>query len=64
MENVKEQIIAILSDIRGDVEDWEANKELVHSGVLDSLGIVTLIGELKSRLRKSFMRTSIRSMAL
>ena len=46
MENVKEQIISILSDIRGDVEDWEANKELVHSGVLDSLGIVTLIGEL------------------
>ena len=46
MENVKEQIISILSDIRGDVEDWEANKELVHSGELNSLDIVTLVSEL------------------
>ena len=46
MENIKEQITSILSDIRPDIADWDSNKELVHSGVLDSLGIVTLIGEL------------------
>ncbi|MBP5092287.1 MAG: acyl carrier protein [Bacilli bacterium] len=46
MEEIKQQILSILSDIRPDYGDWENNKELVHSGILDSLGIVTLIGEL------------------
>ncbi len=46
MDNVKKQIISILSGIRSDVKDWESNTQLVHSGILDSLGIVELIGEL------------------
>ena len=40
-----ESLLKILAEIRPDV-DFEDNKELVDSGELDSLDIVTLVGEL------------------
>ena len=46
--NIKEKIIEILNEIVPDVDDEELenNKELVHSGILNSFSIVMLIGEL------------------
>lgn len=51
MEETKKQILEILNEIIPDVsnEDIEANKELVHSGVLNSFSIVMLIGELSDK---------------
>ena len=48
MEEIKQKIKEILNEIIPDVEDdvLENNKELVHSGVLNSFSIVMLIGEL------------------
>ena len=48
MEEIKNQIKEILNEIVPDVDDdvLENNKELVHSGVLNSFSIVQLIGEL------------------
>lgn len=48
MEEIKQKIKSILNEIIPDVEDdvLENNKELVHSGVLNSFSIVMLIGEL------------------
>lgn len=45
---IKEQILEILNNIVPEIDndEWESNKELVHSGVLNSLSIVMLIGEL------------------
>ena len=40
-----ESLLKILAEIRPDV-DFEASKELVDSGELDSFDIVTLVGEL------------------
>ena len=51
MEETKKQILEILNEIIPDVsnEDIEANKELVHSGTLNSFSIVMLIGELSDK---------------
>ena len=48
MEDIKNKIIEILNEIIPDVdnETLESNKELVHSGVLNSFSIVMLISEL------------------
>ena len=48
MEDIKNKIIEILNEIIPDVsnETLENNKELVHSGVLNSFSIVMLISEL------------------
>ena len=48
MEEIKQKIKSILNEIIPDVDDdvLENNKELVHSGVLNSFSIVMLIGEL------------------
>ena len=45
---IREKIIEILQEILPDVEvdELENNKELVHSGVLNSFSIVMLISEL------------------
>ena len=46
--STKDKIIAILNEIVPDVdnEELENNKELVHSGILNSFSIVMLVGEL------------------
>ena len=51
MDEIKKQIIEILNEIIPDVDDetLENNKELVHSGVLNSFSIVMLIGELSDK---------------
>ncbi len=48
MEEIREKILEILKEIvpSADEEDFINNKELVHSGLLNSLSIVMLIGEL------------------
>lgn len=48
MDEIRKEIIEILNEIIPDVEDevLQNNKELVHSGVLNSFSIVMLIGEL------------------
>ena len=48
MDEIREKIIEILNEIIPDVDndELENNKELVHSGVLNSFSIVMLIGEL------------------
>lgn len=49
MENIKEQIEEILNELHPEVTSWEEQKEMVHSGLLNSLDIVTLIGELSDK---------------
>ena len=51
MDEIKKQILEILNEIIPDVsnEDIENNKELVHSGTLNSFSIVMLIGELSDK---------------
>lgn len=51
MDETRKKIIEILNEILPDVEDdeLENNKELVHSGVLNSLSIVMLVGELSDQ---------------
>lgn len=48
MDEIREKIIEILNEIVPEVDndELENNKELVHSGVLNSFSIVMLIGEL------------------
>lgn len=48
MDEIKSKILKILNEIIPDVDDEEIinNKELVHSGVLNSFSIVMLISEL------------------
>lgn len=48
MDEIKKKILEILNEIIPDVDDEEIinNKELVHSGILNSFSIVMLIGEL------------------
>lgn len=48
MEDIKNKIIEILNEIIPDVDNdtLKNNKELVHSGVLNSFSIVMLISEL------------------
>lgn len=48
MDEIREKIIEILNEIVPEVDndELESNKELVHSGVLNSFSIVMLIGEL------------------
>ena len=46
MDEIKQQVLEILSEIKPDVDDFESIKELVHGGTLDSLNIVKLVGEL------------------
>ena len=51
MEEIRQQILEILIEIvpTADEEKFINNKELVHSGLLNSLSIVMLIGELSDR---------------
>ena len=51
MDEIRNKILEILQEIVPDVEEEEFidNKELVHSGVLNSLSIVMLIGELSDQ---------------
>ena len=51
MEEIRQQILEILMEIvpTADEEEFINNKELVHSGLLNSLSIVMLIGELSDR---------------
>lgn len=46
MDEIKTKVLGILSDLHPEVSDFEPIKDLVHSGLLNSLDIVTLIGEL------------------
>lgn len=46
MDEVKEQVLEILSEIKPDVDDFESIEQLVHGGTLDSLSIVMLVSEL------------------
>lgn len=46
MEDIKNEILEILSEIKPEVDDFESIDELVHGGTLDSLSIVMLVGEL------------------
>lgn len=46
MEEIKAKIIEILNDLHPEIEDWESQELLVHSGLLNSLDIVTIVGEL------------------
>ena len=48
MDEIRNKIIEILNEIVPEVDndELENNKELVHSGVLNSFSIVMLIGEL------------------
>ena len=50
MENIEEKVLEVLASIVPGVDGLKENKQLVHSGVLDSLGIVTLIGELSDNV--------------
>ncbi len=45
-KEVREQVLSLLKDLHPESEDLETNKELVHSGELNSLDIVTLVSEL------------------
>lgn len=42
---MKDELMAILTELRPDV-DFEAESALIDGGVLDSLDIITLVGEL------------------
>lgn len=46
MSEIKNKILEILSQLHPEVSDFCSIKELVHGGTLNSLDIVTLIGEL------------------
>ncbi len=46
MEETQNKILAILKDRHPEVEDFLSVKELVHQGILNSLDIVRLVGEL------------------
>lgn len=46
MDEVKERVLEILSEIKPDVDDFESIEQLVHGGTLDSLSIVMLVSEL------------------
>ena len=41
---MKEKIMEILTDIRGDI-DFENEKKLIDDGLLESLDIVAIVGE-------------------
>ena len=43
--NMKEQLLGVLEEIRPDL-DWEAEKQLIDGGVLDSFDIVSIVGAL------------------
>ncbi len=51
MDEIRNKILGILQEIVPDADEDEFinNKELVHSGVLNSLSIVMLIGELSDQ---------------
>ena len=51
MDEIRNKILSILQEIvqEVDVEEFINNKELVHSGVLNSFSIVMLIGELSDQ---------------
>lgn len=51
MDEIKNKVLAILQEIVPDVDGdiFVNNKELVHSGVLNSFSIVMLIGELSDQ---------------
>lgn len=51
MDEIKNKVLAILQEIVPDVDGdvFINNKELVHSGVLNSFSIVMLIGELSDQ---------------
>ena len=42
---MKEQLLGVLEEIRPDL-DWEAEKQLIDGGVLDSFDIVSIVGAL------------------
>ena len=46
MSDIKNKILEVLSELHPEVEDFGSIEELVHGGTLNSLDIVTLIGEL------------------
>lgn len=46
MDEIKAKVLEILKDLHPEVDDFDPIKDLVHSGLLNSLDIVTLIGEL------------------
>lgn len=46
--NMKEQLLGVLEEIRPDL-DWEAEKQLIDGGVLDSFDIVSIVGALAER---------------
>lgn len=46
MKNTQEQIENILHELHPEVSSWAEQTEMAHSGVLDSLDIVTLVAEL------------------
>ncbi len=46
MDEIEAKVLEILKDLHPEVDDFGSIKDLVHSGLLNSLDIVTLIGEL------------------
>lgn len=46
MEEIEKKILEILEDLHPEIDDFKAIPELVHSGTLNSLDIVTLIAEM------------------
>lgn len=45
-KEVRENILSLLKELHPESDDLETNKELVHSGELNSLDIVTLVSEM------------------
>ena len=46
MEDIKEKVLEILGDLHPEIDDFNSIKGLATDKVLNSLDIVTLIGEL------------------
>lgn len=47
MENMRDELMEILEDLRPDV-DFENEDALITDGILDSMDVVSLVGEIDS----------------
>ena len=56
--NMKEQLLGVLEEIRPDL-DWEAEKQLIDGGVLDSFDIVSIVGALNDEFDIDIQVTDI-----
>lgn len=46
MGATESKVIEILNDLHPEIENWPNQELMVHSGLLNSLDIVTIVGEL------------------